>query len=88
MPGHPFTFKSSADGQVLEFNGDAKGLEFLARVLTRLAASAKAGARDHDHLATEAWAGIELSANPQSSEARILNRVTIRAWPTSPNEAT
>ncbi len=84
MPDHLLTFELSANGLDLNIHGDAKGLELLARVATRLAARANAGAPDHDHLATEAWAGTELSAEPQSSESQLLNQVTIRAWPTSP----
>ena len=35
----------------------------------------------HTHLMTPAWAGNELSEEPQNPQATLLNMVTIRLWP-------
>ena len=55
---------------------------YLARVALGLAEHAEAGRCQHDHLMTEEWAGQELSSVAQDPSALLLNKVTIRGWPT------
>jgi hypothetical protein len=81
MPDPLLTFELSKDRDELAIHGDAAGLRYLARVLSRLADHADAGRREHDHLMTEEWAGHELSSQLRDPKALLLNKVTIRGWP-------
>ena len=82
MPDHLLTFELSKDGDELFIHADAVGLRYLASELTQLAQEAEAGRKDHTHLMSDEWAGSELSGVPQNAECRLLNQVTIHAWPT------
>jgi hypothetical protein len=75
------TFELSNDGQELHVHGDAEGLESLAKAIDRAKAQANAGKPAHDHLMTEAWAGNELSGTTQGTDTRLINKVTLHAWP-------
>jgi hypothetical protein len=81
MPDPLLTFEFSKDRDELVIHGDAAGLRYLARVLSRLADHADSGRSEHDHLMTEEWAGRELSSQLRDPKALLLNKVTIRGWP-------
>ncbi len=81
MADHLLTFELEKDGDVLRIHGDAAGLRFLAKVLTKLGDCAANGKPEHEHLMTEEWAGHELSSVPKDPESRLLNQVNIHAWP-------
>ncbi|HYV49770.1 MAG TPA: Imm32 family immunity protein [Myxococcaceae bacterium] len=68
------TFEVVGDGE-LEIHGSAEGLRDLIRSLTNVLETGQ-----HDHLMTPSWGGTELSEEPQRAGAKLINKVTIRAW--------
>lgn len=81
MPDPLLTFELNKERDVLVIHGDAAGLRYLARVVSRLADHADSGRSEHDHLMTAEWAGHELSSRLRDPKALLLNKVTIRGWP-------
>lgn len=73
------TFELSAKGDCIDVHMNRQGLEDLVLYLTRLLGSSEVPA--HDHLMTESWAGLELTEEAQSTDAKLINQVNLRLWP-------
>lgn len=71
------TFEICDDGDELEVHLNEAGLSNLLKYLGRLQKS-----YDHEHLMTDEWGGHELTSIKQGSKNRIINKVTLRFWPT------
>jgi hypothetical protein len=75
---HLLTFELNESKDELTIHGDAEGLIFLSKAIERLIANTDKNDFEHIHLATEEWAGSELSSISQGGE--ILNQVKIYCW--------
>jgi hypothetical protein len=75
---HLLTFELNDRKDELTIHGDPEGLLFLSQTIKRLTAYTQKNSFNHMHLATEEWAGTELSSESQGGE--ILNQVKIYCW--------
>jgi len=72
------TFEISNDGEEVEIHCNIKGAQDLISYIERMVVGAPPP--KHDHLATPAWAGDELSEEKQGKENKLVNQVTIHLW--------
>jgi hypothetical protein len=75
---HLLTFELNETKDELTIHGGPDGLLFLCETIERLIANTDQEGFNHKHLATEEWAGTELSSESQGGE--ILNQVKIYCW--------
>ena len=75
---HLLTFELNETKDELTIHGGPDGLLFLCETIERLTANTDQGGFERAHLATEEWAGTELSSKSQGGE--ILNQVKIYCW--------
>jgi hypothetical protein len=68
-------FELTPEGDQLEIHGDEEGLRRLKRHLEALLSGAQ-----HVHLKTPAWAGTDLTEQPQQEGHVALNHVKIFCW--------
>jgi hypothetical protein len=68
-------FELTPDGDQLEIHADEEGLRRLKNHLDMLLSG-----EGHVHLKTPAWAGSELSEEPQHEGDIVLNHVKIFCW--------
>jgi len=68
---HLLTFELNETKDELTIHGGPDGLLFLCETIERLIANTDQGGFERAHLATEEWAGTELSSESQGGE--ILN---------------
>jgi hypothetical protein len=81
---HLLTFELNEAKNELTIHGDQRGLQILSEAIQRLIAGTAEGQHEHLHLATEEWAGTELSSESQSGE--VINQVTIYCWKSQSKE--
>jgi hypothetical protein len=79
-PGHVLSFATDKDASQLFIHADGVGLDVLIKSLTRLRTKLNDGSCDHDHLATDAWAGDELSEKSLTEGVHPIHHVKIYAW--------
>jgi hypothetical protein len=68
-------FELTSEGDQLEIHLDRAGLSLLQGELRLLQEG-----ETHVHLKTKAWAGAELSDEPQAPDHKVLNHVKIMRW--------
>jgi hypothetical protein len=79
-PSHVLSFAADKDASQLFIHADAVGLDVLIKSLARLRSKLNDGTCDHDHLATDAWAGDELTEKSLPEGVRAIHHVKIYAW--------
>lgn len=86
MDDYLLTFEIDKDADQVFVHGDAKGLEFFAKSLLKIATQAKGGECSHEHFYTPEWGGDELSSEVQSDETMLMNHVKVFGWPNKGSE--
>jgi len=66
-------------GQVF-VHADKEGLGRLMVILGKIKGNLEKGECDHYHLATDAWAGRDLSEKKGIQNGTLINEVTINGW--------
>ena len=84
IPDHLLSFNANESGDAVSVHADRAGLEFLRNAIDTLLRKLDEGLCDHEHLRSNAWAGIELSETMLASEAAsgntTVHHLEILAW--------